>query len=57
MSNLSDIQRITSDLCYVCAIRFPQFEGKLADNRIVSYCGDCWKTLQEGLKIWRDKNE
>ena len=57
MMILSVGQEIVDELCYVCALRFPQFESKLADSRIVGYCGDCFETLQNGLKIWRKKNE
>jgi predicted SprT family Zn-dependent metalloprotease len=52
--SLSNIQKITHDFCYTCACENPQFQGKLADNRLVLYCGDCWKSLQEGLKFWSD---
>lgn len=49
MSNLAEIQKIIESVCYVCASKNPQFKGKLADSRVVSYCGDCLKCIQKGL--------
>ena len=28
-------------------------KGKLFDGRIINYCQVCWKSFQEGLKIYR----
>ncbi len=52
--SLAAQQVITGKNCYVCAEGIPQFEAKLHDKRLVSYCGDCWDILQDGLQVWRD---
>lgn len=40
--------------CYVCGCEVKyEIKGKLYNGRVVGYCPSCWKSLQEGLKVWR----
>lgn len=55
MSNLAKMMIIVPSFCYLCDAQYPQFVGRLTDSRKVWYCGNCWKSLQECLKIWRDR--
>jgi len=42
--------------CYICGVITDNpMKGQLWDNTNVVYCGTCHQSLQDGLKVYRDR--